>query len=141
MPSMRAHGEQGEGRRWFGDQPDVGWYGEPPSRDSTSDGDKPSKHRVDGDTIRFMWDYGVEIPLWDVGGLLREEASWLRRELTLSEDLIADLRQWGREMNELDSQQMFGGRAGRHMDRRARALVERLGDHLATRFAVEYRAW
>ena len=38
----------------------------------------PEDEAVSGDVIRFMWDYTVLVPLWDNGGLLRDDPEWLR---------------------------------------------------------------
>lgn len=51
--------------------------------------------QVRGDTIRFFWDEGVTVPLWDADGLLPDDPEWLRAALGLSDGLIADLTAWG----------------------------------------------
>jgi len=51
----------------------------------------PEDYTVSGDVIRFMWDYGVSVPLWDREGLLPHEPDWLQRALGVSEHLIQAL--------------------------------------------------
>ena len=98
---------------------------------------------VDGDVIRFMWDYGVTVPLWtDHEGLLPDDPEWLRGALGLSDALIEDLRAWGAAMGYLDANpRLRTGRAYRDLDQRARGLVARLEEELAPRLTVEYRPW
>lgn len=109
---------------------------EPPARGADDELD----FTVTGDVIRFMWDYGVEVPLWDGDGLVAEEPEWLRRALGLSDPLIEDLSAWGRAMNDLDGP---GGteQAYRDLDRQARELVPRLQQEVGSRFTIRYKPW
>ena len=98
---------------------------------------------VTGDRIRFMWDYGVVVPLWTEGdGLVPEEPEWLRAALGLSDPLIDDLRAWGTAMGHLDAdsslrtEQAYGD-----LDRQARALVVRVQQEVGPRFVVTYKPW
>jgi len=55
---------------------------------SIGEDDADTHHTVNGRVIRFMWDWTVEIPLWDADGLLPEDPKWLRTEVGLSDELI-----------------------------------------------------
>ncbi|WP_162794485.1 hypothetical protein [Nocardioides houyundeii] len=100
-----------------------------------------------GDVIHFMWDYTVNVPLWDAEGLLPEEPEWLRRQLGLGNKLIEALTDWGSRMNHLDGtpwgqkSDAEWEQAYRDMDARARDLVERLRRELGTRYRVVYKPW
>jgi hypothetical protein len=102
---------------------------------------------VIGDALRFMWDYGVVVPLWDETGLLPDEPEWLREQLGLSDDLIRALTEWGRDMNKADEAprkrraRSDWEQAYQELDARARALVERLRAELAGRYEVAYHQW
>lgn len=104
--------------------------------------DEPD-YTVDGDTIRFMWDYGVSVPLWTNGdGLLPEDPEWLRRALGLSDSLIDDLSEWGKAMSDLDANPpLRTEQAYRDLDQRGRDLVARLQHELGSRFTVKYKPW
>jgi len=55
-----------------------------------------------GTTIRFLPDYGADVPLWDGGGLMSDDPVWLRRHLNLEPALVAELAAWvglGTQMN------------------------------------------
>ena len=127
--------------RHFGDYPDGAyWSAEQPA--GTDDEDEPADHTVSGSVIRFMWDYGVRVPLWDAEGLLPEDPGWLREALGLSDALIEDLGSWGRDMESLDA---APGRrtvsAYETLDTRARELVRRLQQELGSRHRVSYHPW
>lgn len=100
-----------------------------------------------GDAIRFMWDYGVTVPLWDREGLLPDDPRWLRKTLGLSEHLIRALSAWGKDMNSADgtpwAQRSKGEReqAYRELDERALDLVDRLRRELVPRLEVTYKSW
>ncbi|WP_370289820.1 hypothetical protein [Nocardioides sp.] len=98
---------------------------------------------IAGDTIKFMWDYGVVVPLWtEWEGLVPEEPEWLRRALGLSDPLIADLTAWGEAMQYLDSRpHERTDEAYRDLDLRARALLERVQQEVGDRFRVWYHPW
>lgn len=99
-------------------------------------------YTVEGDTIRFMWDYGVVVPLWVEGGAVPDDKEWLRRALGLRYPLVRDLRAWGEAMNELDaSPSSRTDAAYAEMDRQALALVERVRAEVGERFTVSYKAW
>lgn len=116
------------------------WSAEPPPGYV---GDGEPDFSVDGDVIRFMWDYGVVVPLWTDGdGLLSDEPEWLRRALGLSDLLIHDLREWGIAMNNLDGNPALGTESAyRDLDEQARGLVDRLQRELGSRFTVKYQPW
>lgn len=126
--------------RYVGDYPQ-GWYWSAEWH-AGIDEPEPADHTVSGPVIRFMWDYGVRIPLWDAEGLLPEEPEWLRGALGLSDPLIEDLRRWGADMDALDA---APGRrtteAYDDLDTRARELVQRLQQEFGSRYSVEYRPW
>ncbi|MCY7396345.1 MAG: hypothetical protein LH468_09390 [Nocardioides sp.] len=97
---------------------------------------------VGGDVIRFMWDYGVVVPLWDGNGPVPEEPEWLRSALGLSDVLIDDLRRWGTATQHLDANPpLRTEQAYRDLDQRARRLVARFRQDLGSRFTVTYRPW
>ncbi|MBE7324002.1 hypothetical protein IEQ44_04980 [Nocardioides sp. Y6] len=93
--------------------------------------------------IRFMWDYGVRVPLWDDSGLLPEDPAWLRDALGLDDALILDLARWGHDMDELDqaAPEHRTDAAYAALDTRARALMARLERMLDGRFVVTYQPW
>lgn len=95
---------------------------------------------VRGDRIRFMWDFGVVIPLWVEGGAVPREKEWSRRALGLSSALIDDLAAWGNAMEHLDGNpRMRTDEAYADLDRRARELVGRIRDEVGERFTVTYQ--
>jgi hypothetical protein len=75
--------------QWSGGVRGRGWYapgpGEPIPEPTNGD------EGLQGNRIRFFWDYGCEVPLWDGRGNLPADPEWLVRELGLSQALIADL--------------------------------------------------
>lgn len=115
--------------QWFAEVPDV--------FESEED------FTLESHDLRFMWDYGVVVPLWESGaGLLPEDRGWLRRALGLGDPLIDDLRAWGEAMDMLDvTPAMRTEQAHAELDRRARALVERLREELGPEFTVTYKPW
>ena len=128
--------------RHLGDFPDGAyWPADPPAGADVEDGVDEVAHVPTG-PIRFSWDYGVRVPLWDDAGLLPEDPAWLREALGLDDTLVRDLAQWGRDMEELDaaprlrSMQAYAALGGR-----ARELVARLRVVLAGRHEVAYDAW
>ncbi|WP_158648112.1 hypothetical protein [Nocardioides houyundeii] len=134
-------------RPHFGDYPN-GAYWSAVRVEPVTDGEEDAYDAPPiGDVIRFMWDYTVNVPLWDAEGLLREEPEWLRRQLGLGDKLIEALTDWGSRMNHLDGTR-WGQKsdaeweqAYRDMDARARDLVERLRTELGTRYRVVYKPW
>lgn len=125
---------------YLGDYPD-GAYWSAERRAATHQGEF-ADHTVSGPVIRFMWDYGVRIPLWDAEGLLPEEGEWLREALRLSDRLIEDLRRWGLDMDAIDATPSGRTTKGYEaLDLRARELVQRLRQELGSRYTVEYRPW
>lgn len=79
-----AHlGDYPHGANWSADRPPA------------AEEDGPVDYSVSGPVIRFMWDYGVHVPLWDADALLPDEPQWLRQALQLSDSLIEDLTRWG----------------------------------------------
>lgn len=97
---------------------------------------------VDGSVIRMMWDYSVQIPLWDAGGLLPEDPKWLREALGLGEQLIDDLRRWGSDMNEVDTAPRRRAKeAYRALDERGQQLTRRLQQQAGPQFTVRYHPW
>ena len=125
---------------YFGDYPDGAYWSAHPPPGYVHD-DSPD-YTVEGDTIRFMWDYGVTVPLWVTGGLVPDDKEWLRRALGLRYPLVRDLRAWGEAMNELDADpRLRTDEAYAELDRQARALVERVQAAVGERFTVTYHPW
>lgn len=115
------------------------WSPTPPG---AAQGDAPLAHGVVGDVIRVMWDYGVRVGLWDAEGQLPEEPTWLRDVLGLSDALVADLVQWGADMEDVDA--VPEGRTTRAYDvlnARGRELAVRLQEELGERYRVTYKPW
>lgn len=124
----------------FGDYPDGAYWSAERIPGLTED--DALDLSVEGDVIRFMWDYGVVVPLWDGNGLVPEEQEWLRGALGLSDGLIHDLREWGNDMNHLDANAPSRAESAyRRLDQRARALVDRLAEELGPRLEVRYHPW
>ena len=98
---------------------------------------------VESHELRFLWDYGVLVPLWESGvGLVPDDDEWLRRALGLPQPLIEDLRAWGELMEQLDANPgMRTDQAYAELDRRARSLVERVREALGPAFTVTYVPW
>lgn len=101
---------------------------------------------VHGRLLRFMWDYGVRMPLWDDEGLLPEDDDWLRESLGVDRDLIRALRRWSLEMIEIDAAEPSDDSEERtrryeQMDAAARDLVERLRDQVDGALTVAYERW
>lgn len=128
--------------KYFGDYPD-GAYWSAERRGPTDESEVDVEDfTIEGRVIRFMWDYGVRVPLWDGGGLLPEEPEWLRSALGLSDALSRDLREWGNDMETLDANPpLRTEQAYRDLDLRARGLVERLQHEVGSRFTIEYKSW
>lgn len=113
-----------------------GWTGGAPTSGGRED------LQVDGDEIRFMWDFGVTVPLWDARGLLPADHDWVRAALGLDDELVAGLRAWGEAMGDLDANPRLGTpKAYRDLDRQAKKLVARLARELKPRFTVTYVSW
>lgn len=124
-----------------GDLPDGAyWSAHPPPG---YEHDDSADYTVEGETIRFMWDYGVTVPLWVIGsGLVPDDKEWLRRALGLRYPLVRDLRAWGAAMDHLDANPpLRTGEAYAELDRQARALVERVQAEVGERFTVTYHPW
>lgn len=124
---------------YFGDPNGVHWSAvrPPPTPE-----DDELDFTVEGDRIRFMWDYGVTIPLWVEGGAVPHEPEWSRRALGLSTALVDDLAAWGGAMEHLDANpRLRTDEAYADLDRRARELVERLRAEVGDRFTVTYEPW
>ena len=98
--------------------------------------EQPDDYTVTGD-LKFDWDFGVTVPLWDDEGLLPDDPEWLRRALGLSDELIRDMDRWGRDCLRLDLGELPQDMP-ETMESRALALVERLRQELAGRFTVTY---
>lgn len=125
--------------RFLGDHPHGAYWSADPPPDGPEVEDVP--HVPEG-PIRFSWDYGVRVPLWDDSGLLPETPAWLRDAFGLDDELIGDLTQWGHDMNELDGEpRLRTTSAYAALDARARQLVVRLERAIGDRFAVKYRPW
>jgi len=125
---------------YFGDYPGGAYW----SAVGPEDPDEAHEvsYSIEGDTIRFMWDYGVVVPLWDGTGLLPEDPEWLRRALGLSDALIADLAAWGRAMDHLDAHpRLRTDAAYGRLDERAKELVARLRSEVGSGIRVTYRPW
>jgi len=79
--------------------------------------------------IRVMPDYGVDVPLWDDDGHLGNDPAEIADEPGLSPQLIAELRDWQREWEDMHPARWLRGRLfdfGHR--RRRRALVARLNE-------------
>ena len=126
----------------LGDYPHGVYWSAYPSPGYVAEPEEPD-YTVDGRIIKFMWDYGVSVPLWTDGdGLLPDEPEWLRRALGLSDSLIDDLSEWGNAMDNLDANPpLRTEQAYRDLDQRARSLVARLQEELGSRFTVRYEPW
>ena len=125
----------------FGDYPHgTYWSAEPPADYVDDD---VLDLVVTSDVIKFMWDYGVVVPLWTDGdGLLPEEPDWLRTALGLSDVLISDLSEWGTAMDHLDANPpLRTEQAYRDLDRQARELVGRIREEVGSRFTIVYQPW
>jgi hypothetical protein len=100
---------------------------------------------VAGDEIRFMWDYGVIVPLWDEDGLFPDEREWLRRVLHLSDGLIDELIRWGEAMEARDREPMAESaewhQADEDLRRRGHDLAESLQREVGSRYTVTYQPW
>jgi hypothetical protein len=59
------------------------------------------ERHVAGSVIRFMWDHGCVVPLWDEEGPLPEDPDWLEAELGLSRDLVDDMAAWAADHDAL----------------------------------------
>lgn len=129
--------EQSPPPRTFGDPSGPHWSAEVPAGPDGEEHDLA----VEGDVIRFAWEYGVLMPLWDGNGLLPEEPEWSRRALGLSDALITGLADWGRAMDRLDADGLLGTGAQADLERRAEELLARLRQELHPRFTVEYTPW
>jgi hypothetical protein len=101
------------------------WYAfPPPGYIDEEEGERP----VEATGIRMMGEYGVTVPLWDVGGPLPDDPGYLERELGLSRQLVADLAAWGDAWDsDLDRVEH---------NAQARPLFARLQAELSPRFTV-----
>lgn len=96
--------------------------------------------QVEGTVIRFMCDYGCDMPLWDEDGPLPRDPTWLAGKLGLSRDLVDDLAAWaadwdspgGEEPGRLDA---WLARRGEHRQEASR-LFARLRAEVSARFEV-----
>jgi hypothetical protein len=97
-------------------------------------------YAIDGNEIRFMWDMGVIVPLWDEAGHLSDDPAWLRRALGLSDALIADLWHWGEAMEVQDAAPNKGSpewlRSSHGLDAQGVVLAESLQRELGSRYQV-----
>jgi len=118
-----------------------GWYADPPPG-ARAPGPDPEDYTISGDTIRFSWDYMVDVPLWDAEGGLPPDSDWLRRALGISGALVEELRRWDEEMCALiDHRRPTPKPALDQLNERAEQLVERLRDELRGRYKVKYIPW
>jgi hypothetical protein len=109
----------GEGLRWVADPP--AGVVEP----------EDEEQHVAGTVIRFMWDYGCDVPLWDEDGPLLEDPDWLAAELGLSGELVRDLVAWAAHYEDA-----AGGREHPH---EAERLFARLQSEVPARFTLRNR--
>lgn len=102
-------------------------------------------YSIDGDQIRFMWDYGVSVPLWTDEGLLPDEPEWLRESLGLSDTMIDGLTRWGEAMEARDADPHPDSpawqQAGEELDRKGRELADSLQRELGSKYTVTYTPW
>ena len=75
-----------------------GWVAHPPPG---SDEHADDERHVAGLVIRFMWDHGCVVPLWDEEGPLPEDPDWLAAELGLSRELVEDMAAWASDEDAL----------------------------------------
>ncbi len=85
-------------------------------------------------TIRFFWDFSVRVPLWMDDGLVGQEPAWLRNHLGLSDELIADLSDWGSVMCDADENE--DNDLPPDMEARADRLVSRLRSEIGDRYLI-----
>lgn len=98
-------------------------------------------YSYDGTILRIMWDEDAG-PLWGDGGLLGDDAEWMRRALGLSESLIADLLSWHHDMTALHLGPPVDDwrEQGQQLDDRGHALAKRLQAEVGTAYKVWYHA-
>ena len=143
---MWLHPAMGKKKRkpsslYFGDYPHGTYWSA-----IRSDADRPvvtdeERYSYAGTVLRIMWDEGAG-PLWGDGGLLGDDAEWMRRALGLSDPLIKDLLTWMQDMTALHygtSVSDWSEQSGR-LDSRGDALAERLKAEVGPRFRVWYHA-
>ena len=126
--------DSGEGMRWAVD---------PPPHYSEPDDVQLDEQHVEGSVIRFMCDYGIDMPLWDEGGPLPNDLEWLNRELSLSTKLVSELAAWaadwdGPGTNDPVMLREWIGRRSEHTDQ-GRRLFDRLRSEVPDRFSVVNR--
>src|SRR3954454_7076928 len=91
---------------------EIRWSADPPPGQVAADGDRLDERHVAGTLIRFMCDYGVEMPLWDEDGDLPNDHDWLSRELGLSRELVTDLAAWASDWESPGTEDPVSLRAG-----------------------------
>jgi hypothetical protein len=95
----------------------------------------------EGTSLRIMWDEGAG-PLWGDGGLLGDDAEWMRRALALGDALIDDLLAWMQDMSALHHRPAVGDwqEQSQRLDSRGEALAERLKAEIGARYRVWYHS-
>ena len=116
------------------------WSADPPLASEDAESDRLGQRRVTGTVIRFMCDYGVEMPLWDEDGPLPSDYTWLSDELGLSRELVTDLAAWASDWDSPGTTDP--GRLQEWIQQRpehgaqGRRLFERLRSEVADHFEV-----
>jgi hypothetical protein len=108
-----------------------GWFAYPPGADHASSEDDPWEPPPLGSVIRLMGDYGAEVPLWSVGGLMFGAPEELVADLGVTPDLAKDLATWGSNWERQSGQPDHDAEAAR--------LARRLSEELDGRYQVVYR--
>jgi len=106
-----------------------GWYAFPPDGYRPDD-DERWEGPSEGSLIRFMSEDTVDIPLWSEDGLIFIDEHELVRGWGVTEELAADIAQWGRASQ---------GPATPELDAGAARLIRRLQQELDHRFRIVYQ--
>ena len=102
--------------------------------------DEEEDYSVAGPELRVMWDESAG-PLWDESGLLPDDPAWLRRALSLSDSLVADLLAWLSDKSALHYGSRVEGWPERSekLDERGRDLAARVQSEVGSQYVVRYR--
>lgn len=122
---------------YFGDYPHGAyWSAVVPEGDD----DEEEDYSVEGPEVRVMWDESAG-PLWDERGLLPDDPAWLKRALSLSDSLVADLLAWLSDMSSLHFGSTVEGWPVRaeKLDERGRDLAVRVQAEVGSQYVVRYR--
>ena len=86
------------------------------------------EERQVGPVIRFMWDHGCVVPLWDTDGPLAEDPDWLAAEVGVSRRLFDDMSAWTADQKD--------GNLGPEHTMEAERLFARLRAEVPPRFKL-----